>query len=305
MTEADEPFEASAGPGAMPEDVAEATSRAEAMALAEEAEAEAAEAEALAAAARARARAARLRREAMALAEAAEDYGDAAAAAADADYYDDYDETDEEDYDGEYDEEYDEEYGEAYERAYEAAVDEDHAESPPEPANRSEAWRRRLPSPTAASKVAAVLLIIGFAAFSMYAVFHHRDAVRYQQRQAAYVAGAKQGVTNMISLDYTKAQEDVQRVIDSATGEFKDDFKNRAKDFIAVVEQSKAVTEGTINGAAVESMKGDSAVVLVSATSRVTNSPPGKDQPPRMWRLRVTIADVGGQYKMSKVEYVP
>lgn len=304
MTEADEPFEASAGSEAMSEDMAEATSRAEAMALAEEAEAEAAEAEALAAAARARARAARLRREAMTLAEAAEDYGDAAAAAADADYYEDYDETDE-DYDEEYDEDYGEEYSEEYSEEYEEAVGEDHPESAPEPADRPEAWRRRLPSPTAASKVAAVLLIIGFAAFSTYAVLHHRDAVRYQQRQAAYVDGAKQGVTNMISLDYTKAQEDVQRVIDSATGEFKDDFKNRAKDFIAVVEQSKAVTEGTINGAAVESMKGASAVVLVSATSRVTNSPPGKDQPPRMWRLRVTIADVGGQYKMSKVEYVP
>jgi Mce-associated membrane protein len=289
MTEADEPFEASAASEAM----AQATSRAEAMALAEEAEAEAAEAEAMAAAARARARAARLRREAMTLAEAAEDYGDAAAAAADADYDDEDYETADEDYDEEYEEEYEE------------AVAEGQGEAAPPPATRLDGWRRRLPSSTATAKVAAVLLIIGFAAFSTYAVLHHRDTVRYQQRQAAFIAGAKQGVTNMISLDYTKAQADVQRVIDSSTGEFKDDFKNRAKDFIAVVEQSKAVTDGTINGAAVESMKGGSAVVLVSATSRVTNSPPGKDQPPRMWRLRVTIADVGGQYKMSKVEYVP
>jgi Mce-associated membrane protein len=293
MTEADEPFEASAASEAM----AQATSRAEAMALAEEAEAEAAEAEAMAAAARARARAARLRREAMTLAEAAEDYGDAAAAAADADYDDEDYETADEDYDEEYDEEYEEEY--------EEAVAEGQGEAAPPPATRLDGWRRRLPSSTATAKVAAVLLIIGFAAFSTYAVLHHRDTVRYQQRQAAFIAGAKQGVTNMISLDYTKAQADVQRVIDSSTGEFKDDFKNRAKDFIAVVEQSKAVTDGTINRAAVESMKGGSAVVLVSATSRVTNSPPGKDQPPRMWRLRVTIADVGGQYKMSKVEYVP
>lgn len=289
MTEADEPFEASAASEAM----AQATSRAEAMALAEEAEAEAAEAEAMAAAARARARAARLRREAMTLAEAAEDYGDAAAAAADADYDDEDYETADEDYDEEYEEEYEE------------AVAEGQGEAAPPPATRLDGWRRRLPSSTATAKVAAVLLIIGFAAFSTYAVLHHRDTVRYQQRQAAFIAGAKQGVTNMISLDYTKAQADVQRVIDSSTGEFKDDFKNRAKDFIAVVEQSKAVTDGTINRAAVESMKGGSAVVLVSATSRVTNSPPGKDQPPRMWRLRVTIADVGGQYKMSKVEYVP
>ncbi|MGF2952827.1 hypothetical protein ACOJVP_10865 [Mycobacterium sp. THU-M116] len=282
------------------------------MALAEEAEAEAAEAEAVAAAARARARAARLRREAMTLAEAAEDYGDAAAAAADADYdYDDYDddetadETADETVDEEFDENYDENYVEDAEQGHGEAVAEGQDEAAPRPATRLDGWRHRLPSSNATAKVAAVLLIIGFAGFSTYAVRHHRETVRYQQRQAAFVAGARQGVTNMISLDYTKARDGVQRVIDSSTGEFQDDFKNRAKDFIAVVEQSKAVTEGTINGAAVESMEAGSAVVMVSATSRVTNSPPGKDQPPRMWRLRVTMADVSGQYKMSKVEYVP
>ncbi len=285
MAEADEPLEASAAP--------EATSRAEAMALAEEAEAEAAEAEAMAAAARARARAARLRREALTMAEAAEDYGDAAAAAADADYDDAYDET------------ADDEYGEDPERGYAGAATVGQGEATPQPATRLGGWRRRLPSSAAIGKVAAVLLIGGFTGFSTYAILHHRDTVRDRQRQAAFVAGAKQDVTYMISLDYMKAQEDFQRVIDSSTGEFKDEFKNRAKDFIGVVEQSKAVTEGTINAAAVESVRGNSAVVLVSATSRVTNSPPGKDQPPRAWRLRVTIADVGGQYKMSKVEYVP
>ncbi len=300
MTEADETSEASAMP--------EATSRAEAMAMAEEAEAQAAEAEAMAAAARARARAARLRREALTLAEDAEDYGDAAAAAADAaaadDYYADYDETAEDYDDDEYEDEYDDEYDEATDGDYDDAYDED-GEAAPESATRPDDWRRRLPSLATTSKVAAVILIAGFAAFSVYAVLQHRDTVRYQQRQEAFVAGAKQRVLDMISLDFHRAKADVQRVIDGSTGEFKDDFENRANDFIAVVEQSKAVTEGTVNGAAVESMGDNSAVVLVAATSRVTNSPPGKDEPPRIWRLKVTITDVGGKYKMSKVEYIP
>jgi Mce-associated membrane protein len=72
-----------------------------------------------------------------------------------------------------------------------------------------------------------------------------------------------------------------------------------------VVEQSKAVTVGTVNAAALQSTSGNSALVLVSATSRITNSPGGKDEPPRIWRLKVTVTEVGGQYKMSKIEYVP
>ncbi|MCV7443922.1 hypothetical protein H7K33_16930 [Mycobacterium paraense] len=187
------------------------------------------------------------------------------------------------------DEDYEEDYDEEYQE-----YDEPVAEQP--------AWRRRLP---AIAAVATVIAICAFVAVSAYMVSQHRDATENQQREAAFIAGAKQGVLNMISLDFNKAKEDIQRVIDGSTGQFKDDFQQRANDFISVVTQSKAVTEGTVNAAALESINGNTAVVLVSATSQVTNSPPGKDVPPLAWRLRVTVAKVGGQYKMSKVEYVP
>ena len=131
-----------------------------------------------------------------------------------------------------------------------------------------------------------------------------QQATRQQQRTAAFVAGAKQGVISLTSLDFNRAKEDVQRVIDSSTGQFKDQFQERAADFTRVVQESKAITEGTVNGAAVESMDEHSAKVLVSATSRVTNKPDAKDEP-LTWRLKVTVADDGGQYKMSNVEFVP
>jgi Mce-associated membrane protein len=252
-----------------------ARSKDDAKVLLEEAEAEAAAAEALAAAAKARARAARLRREALGLPDPAEVYDDDAE-------YDAYAEAATEDDDEEYDEEY-----------YESVEDYE--------AEQAE-WRRWVPVIAA---VVGVVLVLVFAGASAYMVGQHRDATKNQQREAAFVAGAKQGVISMISLDFSKAKEDVQRVIDGSTGQFKDDFQQRANDFISVVTQSKAVTEGRVNAAALESVNGNSAVVLVSATSQVTNSPPGKDVPPLVWRLRVTVSDVGGHYKMSKVEYVP
>jgi Mce-associated membrane protein len=255
-----------------PEDPA--TPSADAMALVEEAEAEAAAAEAMAAAAQARAHAARLRREALGLPDPAEHYGD------EEDYEDDYDETADEDYDEDY--------------------DESDEESVAEPTG----WRRWMPSLFTIAALAAVAIICAFAGLSAGMVHQHRDATEQRHREAAFVAGAKQGVINMISLDYNKAKEDVQRVIDGSTGQFKDDFQQRANDVISVVTQSKAVTEGTVNAAALESIDENSAVVLVSARSQITNSPPGKDEPPKIWRLRVTVAEVGGQYKMSKVEYV-
>jgi Mce-associated membrane protein len=51
-------------------------------------------------------------------------------------------------------------------------------------------------------------------------------------------------------------------------------------------------------------MTNDTAVVLVSATSRVTNAA-GAKQEPRTWRLSVNLQRDGGQIKMAKVEFVP
>ena len=107
-----------------------------------------------------------------------------------------------------------------------------------------------------------------------------------------------------MSLDYNKAKEDVQRIIDNSTGQFKDDFQNTADDFIKVAQDSKAVTETTVTGSAVESMTDDTATVIVAASSKVTNAA-GAKQEPRSWRLSVSLARDGGQLKMSKVEFVP
>ena len=269
MTEAKEP----------PDD--SATSKADAMALLEEAEAEAAEAEALAAAVRARARAARLRRQALAEAEATE-AADKQAPDADEGADDTVENSD-----AETDEE-------ASDETLEAA----------EPQSRLARWRRRLPSLSATSKVAAIILICAFAGASGYMVWQDRDTTERAQRAANFVAGARQGVVNMTSLDFNRAKEDVQRLLDSSTGEFRDDFQQRAKDFASVVEQSKVVTQGTVNAAAIQSMDEHSASVLVAATSRITNSA-GANNEPRVWRLEVTVTEDGGQYKVSKVQFVP
>jgi Mce-associated membrane protein len=269
-----------------PED--KATSKAETMALLEEAEAEAAEAEALAAAARARARAARLRREALAEAEAEAEAAEATESA------------------GEQPPDADEGVDDTVEHL-EAEPDEEVTEETieaVEPESRPARWRRRLPSLPATAKVAAIVLTCVFALASGIMVWKDHDAAERAQREASFVAGARQGIVNMTSLDFNRAKEDVQRLLDSSTGQFRDDFQQRAKDFTSVVEQSKVVTQGTVTAAALESMDAHSASVLISATSHITNSAGAKDEP-RMWRIRVTVTEEGGQYKMSKVDFVP
>ncbi|OMB92765.1 hypothetical protein [Mycobacterium colombiense] len=287
------------------------TSKADTLALIAEAEAEAAEAEALAAAARARARAARLRREALAQAEAepeSETEADTQTAeeAPDADADATVTGEPETDEATTADEVADTtEATDADEAETEDEVSDETPEDAESEAKAARSRRRlRLPSWSVAWKAAVIVLICAFVAASGYMMWQRHETVERNQRAANFIAGARQGVVNLTSMDFNKAKEDVQRVIDSSTGQFHDDFQARAKDFTTVVEQSKVVTQGTVNAAAVQTINGDFGLVLVAATSHITNAAGAKDEP-RNWRLKVTVKNDGGQYKMSNVEFIP
>jgi Mce-associated membrane protein len=137
-------------------------------------------------------------------------------------------------------------------------------------------------------------------------VLDHRHAIQQRQRAAEFAAAARQGVVTLTSMDFNNAKEGVQRIADDSTGTFRDDFLKMADDFIKVVEQSKVVSQGSVQAAAVDldTMTDNSAVVLVASTSEITNAA-GAKQDPRTYRLIVTIARDGKQLKMSKVEFVP
>jgi Mce-associated membrane protein len=166
-------------------------------------------------------------------------------------------------------------------------------------------WFRRLkrPSRSAALRGAAVLMVIAALSASGLVYWQHHQVVNERQRAAEFAAAAREGVMALTSLDFAKSKEDVQRVLDNATGAFKADFQKRADDFGKIVEESKVVARGNVYATAVESMTKDSAVVLVAATSEVTG-PDGAKGKPRAWRLEVTVARDGDRLKMSKVEFV-
>ena len=273
----------------------------DALALAEEAEAEAAEAEAVAAAARARAKALRLRREAE-TAKATE--AAAVTATPEAETTETADESvhDEDDVE---DAEKSVEENTAEAESDETQAVEDDAEKPDdEPARKRRRLRIWLPSWKGVAAAVTVLVIAALLVGCGYMYWYHRQAQAEQQRRAEFSAAARQGVVTLMSLDYNKAKEDVQRIIDNSTGSFKTDFQNTADDFVKVAVDSKAVTQTNVTATAVESMTDDTATVIVAATSRVTNAA-GAKQEPRAWRLSVNLARDGGQMKLAKVEFVP
>lgn len=165
--------------------------------------------------------------------------------------------------------------------------------------------RRRLA--TAARYAAVCLAVIAIAALastSAWIVVKHRQAEHQRDLAAQFSAAARQGVVSLMSLDFNRAKDDVQRIVDNSTGQFREDFQAQAEEFAKVAESSKVVTEANVTATAVQTMTEDTADVLVAAASTITNAQGAKDDP-RSWRLIVSMARDGDQIKMAKVEFAP
>ncbi len=164
--------------------------------------------------------------------------------------------------------------------------------------------RLRLPGVKAVAAGLVILVIAGLLSVTGWMLWEHRRAADERHHTAEYAAAARQGVVNLMSMDYTQAKESVQRIIDDSIGKFKNNFQDTSQDLIKALQDSKMITKVTVNDTAVEAMDDETATVLVAATShREGPNAPKEDQQPRVWRMVVTLQRDGGQIKVSDVEF--
>ena len=161
--------------------------------------------------------------------------------------------------------------------------------------------------PKRVRRLAAVLglvLVVALSALVGWLVVRTHRATDVDERQSQIVQVARQGALNLTTIDWQRADADVQRILDSATGEFYDDFAKRSAPFIKVVKEAKSTSTGSITEAGLESEAGDSAQVLVAVAVKTSNVG-APDQQPREWRMRIAVQKVGDVMKVSNVEFVP
>ncbi|BBZ04234.1 Mce associated membrane protein [Mycolicibacterium chitae] len=146
--------------------------------------------------------------------------------------------------------------------------------------------------------VVALSGLLGWWGFQAYQIRSaHQDAMRFLQ-------AARQAALNLTTIDWQRADDDVKRIMETAGGEFHDEFAQRAQPFVEVVKQAQSVSVGTITEAALESQAPNEAQALI-AVSVQTTSTAGAEPAPRAWRMRISVQELDGQIKVSRVEFVP
>jgi Mce-associated membrane protein len=165
------------------------------------------------------------------------------------------------------------------------------------------AGRHRMPGVRLATIVGVVVLLLlggltGWLGFRAYQA-HQTDGQR-----AMFLSVGRQGALNLTTIDWQEADTDVARIVDSATGSFRDDFQKRSQPFIDAVKKAQSKSVGTITEAGLESVSDTDAQVLVAVAVKTTNAG-AAEQRSRAWRMRISVQKVGDQDKVSNVEFVP
>ncbi|OBH08853.1 hypothetical protein [Mycobacterium sp. E1747] len=156
--------------------------------------------------------------------------------------------------------------------------------------------------PSLTSTLVAITILLG----SLVGWFGYNAFQSHQEKTQRdnLVAAARQGAVNLTTINYTQVEADIQRILDSSTGAFHDDFKKRSDPFVNVVKRVQSKSEGTVTAAGLEAWSGNEAQVLV-AVSVKTSTAAAPDQQPRSWRMRIKVEKSGDAAKIAEVQFVP
>uniref|UniRef100_A0A5Q5CL50 Mce protein n=1 Tax=Mycobacterium sp. (strain JLS) TaxID=164757 RepID=A0A5Q5CL50_MYCSJ len=158
-------------------------------------------------------------------------------------------------------------------------------------------------SPVRKALLAGLALVVVLAAVTGWFGYQAYRSDQDTKERNLFLEVGRQAAQNLTTIDWERADADVQRVLDVATGTFYDDFQKRAEPFLQVVKEAKSKSVGTLGEAGLESVSGDTAEVLVAVTVKSSNAG-APEQPPRAWRMRLTVQRVDDGAKVSQVEFV-
>jgi len=178
-------------------------------------------------------------------------------------------------------------------------------QAPPQPQVFQPRPRQKRGVATILVPVVAAVLFLASAVFAVTQFARSTPAAADTPQWQPYVDTGKAFALALVMVNAETVDADVDRVLDGATGEFRDGLQRGAAKMKKDTADEGKHTEAEVTGAGIASFDPDAgeAEVLVSLTTKTTNNThaPREDA---LQRLTVTVVDTGGAYKVSGVEFV-
>jgi len=117
------------------------------------------------------------------------------------------------------------------------------------------------------------------------------------------IAIAETYALNLTSYDYSRLDQDFARVLDTATGEFKDQYQVAKESLREAIVKFKGKATGQVLARAVLSLDGKNAEVILFVDQTVTNSNTAQPRIDRL-RMRMGLEKQSGRWLINKLDLV-
>lgn len=148
--------------------------------------------------------------------------------------------------------------------------------------------------------VVALVVAVVVLAVTAPGVLDRREA---EERRGEVLQEAKQHAVNFTTLDHRTFDDDIELVLDGATGTFREQFGSGVEEVRELVTQNESVSKGSVSEAGLVSVDDDSARVLVVADTEVSNLSSPEPQP-RHYRIQLDLTLTGDRWLVSDLTFV-
>lgn len=159
--------------------------------------------------------------------------------------------------------------------------------------------RRRLQRLPVTFVVAGLVIFEAIAACTLILISHesHRRAA---MRDVSVLGAVRSFMTMFTSPDPFHANDYIDRVLAQATGDFENEYRDKANEALLKVATAEPAT-GTVLDAGVERWNDDGSANVLVATAVKAKSPDGKQTADLAYRWVVTAKQEGDQWKISRL----
>lgn len=150
--------------------------------------------------------------------------------------------------------------------------------------------------------VVALVVVLALAVAAGVVVVRRATSTVWSDEDV--LTAARTLVTPLLTPDARDADR-AGRILDDATGRFRDEFAQSSGSWSAVVARLGTQTTGVVDGVALADRSGDDASVLVTAVLVTQRTGGSQDAGPRRLRLVVDVAPDDGRLALAGVGLVP
>jgi len=149
--------------------------------------------------------------------------------------------------------------------------------------------------------VLCALLTAASIGLGVTVLSHRSDTDKLDAARDAALTAARQEIVNLDSLDHATIDADLKRVLEGATGTFKEQFSRAQGDLKSLIVERKTVSTGNVVQAGVVRSDADTATVLVAVDRTVKDSSASEGAVAHD-RWRVDLEKHGGRWLVSDLQ---